>query len=175
MMRWRSVKKSRDVKIWSKKSMTAKTFPVNIAFCANTKLSGILSSLTMTKAMYWPSFYQNRECAFNARWTVHNARKYTNYRRINQKTLNTWKHTNILHTETYWKKTLDTKHTLHRQQLTVKRKSTLQFADKVQWVNCKFHNCWWKDDLETTLPMGHYNGRPRSQRLVITIIIALAG
>ena len=106
---------------------------------------------------------------------VHNARKETNYRRINQKNMNTWKHTNILHTETYWKKTLDTKHTLHRQQLTVKRKSTLQFADKVQWVNCKFHNCWWKDDLETTLPMGHYNGRPRSQRLVITIIIALAG
>ena len=121
-------------------------------------------------------FYQNRECAFNARWTmIHNARKETNYRRINQKNMNTWKHTNILHTETYWKKTLDTKHTLHRQQLTVKRKSTLQFADKVQWVNCKFHNCWWKDDLETTLPMGHYNGRPRSQRLVITIIIALAG
>ena len=38
-------------------------------------------------------------------------------------------------------------------------------------ANCKFHNCQRKDDLETTLPMGHYNGRPRSRWLLIIIII----
>ena len=168
--------------------MTEKIFPVNIAM--QYSLERLLLHFVQTRnclEFYHPWQWQ-WQCidrlftrigsvllTLGGQCMVHNARKETNYRRINQKTMNTWKHTNILHTETYWKKTLDTKHTLHRQQLTVKRKSTLQFADKVQWVNCKFHNCWWKDDLETTLPMGHYNGRPRSQRLVITIIIALAG